>query len=544
MRAVRVLLGILAVLVSLPLLLGGIALWAVMQHRAPDGSFTAPLTPTHVDGYAMVVPDIDALLRREAPFARTGQTTLRVTASTPGGPAFIGLAPADQVRAYLHGSAYANVTRVRLARGGLPVNTRTVPGGHPLAAGPLKQAFWLSSSTSGSLFWSPTAIRDKHLSLVVMSPDGTAPVEVTAAAAMSPQWLDPTTWGALVLGTVAFLVGMVLLFWPHQRREYVYLVEPGRLPPGASWPVADPLERYEAPLMVAPLGEENHSVVRPPAAPDFVMPPFLGGPALLPIAPPDPSTLDPALVEALTSPTTIGHRIADATDPSMPATAPSVPTVGTPGMSLGHAAPEPPAGVPAPGAGPARMVGQTAGWPRPVGQPAIVARDAGSEAVPPVPPAWSAPGADLWRMEHSHEAGAPVEPSPSRTPRHDRATYDRNTPPRGSAYGEPGSPGDEVFPSAPRDRAATPAQMPHQTSPEAMTPPAGPTAATPAGSQSTPADTQEQVHQVAPTHITPASAAPTQKHPEMADPGVAADAGSPDAGDARAKPASGEPKSQ
>jgi len=87
MRVLRVLLGVVAILVALPLLLGGVVLWAAMQHRADDGSFTAPLAPVHAAGYAVVVPDVDALLRREAPFVRGGQTTLRFTARAGGGPA-------------------------------------------------------------------------------------------------------------------------------------------------------------------------------------------------------------------------------------------------------------------------------------------------------------------------------------------------------------------------------------------------------------------------------------------------------------------------
>jgi hypothetical protein len=47
---------------------------------------------------------------------------------------------------------------------------------------------------------------------------------------MLPRWLDPTTYGLLILGTVAFLIGMVLLFWPRRHREIVYVVEPSQVP--------------------------------------------------------------------------------------------------------------------------------------------------------------------------------------------------------------------------------------------------------------------------------------------------------------------------
>ncbi|OLB77434.1 MAG: hypothetical protein AUI14_15935 [Actinobacteria bacterium 13_2_20CM_2_71_6] len=226
----RVLLGVVAILVALPLLLGGVALWAAMQHRADDGSFTASLAPMHTSGYAVVVPDVDTLLRREAPFVRGGQTTLRFTARTGSGAAFIGLAPRAAVERYLTGVSYAAVSQIRLARGGLPVNLTPVPGSFAPPSPPVDQTFWLVSSTSGTLFWSPSDLRGDQLALVVMNPSGAQAGEVSASAAMMPRWLDPTTWGLLILGTVAFLIGMVLLFWPRRQREIVYVVEPSQVP--------------------------------------------------------------------------------------------------------------------------------------------------------------------------------------------------------------------------------------------------------------------------------------------------------------------------
>ena len=84
--------------------------------------------------------------------------------------------------------------------------------------------------TTGTLFWSPSDLRGEQLALVVMTPSGQRVDEVTASAAMTPRWLDPTTYGLLILGTVAFLIGMVLLFWPRRQREIVYVVEPSQVP--------------------------------------------------------------------------------------------------------------------------------------------------------------------------------------------------------------------------------------------------------------------------------------------------------------------------
>jgi hypothetical protein len=230
MRVLRVLLGVVAIVVAVPLLLGAGAVWTATQHRAADGSFTAPLAPLRTDGYALVVPDVDGLLRRAAPFTRTAQTTVRFAARTPAGPAFVGLAPRAAVEHYLAGVPYSAMTEVRLARGGLPVTLAPVAGDGSPPPPPVDQTFWVAASTLGALSWSPSAVRAEHLALVVMAPDGSAPVEVAASAAMLPGWLDPAEWALLILGTLAFLAGLVLLLRPRRRREVVYVVEPSQVP--------------------------------------------------------------------------------------------------------------------------------------------------------------------------------------------------------------------------------------------------------------------------------------------------------------------------
>jgi hypothetical protein len=230
MRVLRVLLGVVAIVVAVPLLLGGVAVRTAMQHRAQDGWFTAPLSSMRTDGYAVVVPDVDGLLRREAPFTQAVQTSVRLAARTPAGPAFVGLAPRAAVEHYLAGVPYAAMTEVGLARGGLPVTLAPVTGDGNPPPPPVDQTFWLAASTSGTLSWSPSTVGGDQLALVVMAPDGTAPVEVAATAAMLPRWLDPAELGLLILGTVTFLAGLLLLLRPRRRREVVYVVEPSQVP--------------------------------------------------------------------------------------------------------------------------------------------------------------------------------------------------------------------------------------------------------------------------------------------------------------------------
>jgi hypothetical protein len=280
MRVVRTILGILLLTVGLPLLLVGGALWMAMQHRDAGGAFSGDIEDIRTQGYAVVVPDVDTLLRRQAPFARGEQTRLRLTAHTDAAPAFIGMAPPAEAARFLAGVSHTRIEEVRLARGDLPVHAVPVAGDAEPASAPRGQRFWVRSGT-GSLEWSPAATRGERLALVVMSADGQPPRIVTATAEVRAGWLDSSTWGLLVLGSVLLLLGIVFLAWPTRSREVVYVVDPSQVPEiAARLGVPLPSPGAGAGGRPATLAESGGSgwpgaasPVAPPVAPRLAWPP-------------------------------------------------------------------------------------------------------------------------------------------------------------------------------------------------------------------------------------------------------------------------------
>ncbi|WP_408630969.1 hypothetical protein [Micromonospora inositola] len=216
---------------GIPVLMAGGGLWTIGRHADPDGGFGARFETARTPGQAIVVTDVDALLRAEAPFARTGQARLRLTARTPDGPAFLGLAPSDQVRRWLDPVPHATVRRVALARGPLPV--RLDPAG-PAAAGtaaavPLGQDFWVREGI-GALEWNPGELAGRSLSLVVMRPDGRADLAVDLRAELRAGWLQGAAWGLLAGGILLVMLAVALLLRPVRPREVVFVVEPDQVP--------------------------------------------------------------------------------------------------------------------------------------------------------------------------------------------------------------------------------------------------------------------------------------------------------------------------
>ena len=86
MRFVRMIAGVLLLVVGIPALFAGGGLWLVTRHADPGGAFAARFETVRTPGHAVVVTDVDGLLRQEAPFARTAQTRLRLDARTRGRP--------------------------------------------------------------------------------------------------------------------------------------------------------------------------------------------------------------------------------------------------------------------------------------------------------------------------------------------------------------------------------------------------------------------------------------------------------------------------
>ncbi|SCE67944.1 hypothetical protein [Micromonospora mirobrigensis] len=234
MRFVRALAGLLLLIIGIPALLAGGTLAVVARHADPGGSFGARFEQVHTDGQAVVVPDLDALLHTEAPFARTDRSRVRLTAGTADGPAFLGLAPTEEVRRWLGPVPHATITRVTPARGPLPVRLAPAgpPMGAPSAAGagtPVSSTIWVREGI-GALEWSPADLAGPPLSLVVMRPDGRADLTLDLRAELRAGWFGPVTYGLLGVGILLVAIAALVLLRPIRPREVIFVVEPDQVP--------------------------------------------------------------------------------------------------------------------------------------------------------------------------------------------------------------------------------------------------------------------------------------------------------------------------
>lgn len=231
MRFARALAGMLLLVIGIPALVAGGALWIVARQADPDGGFRARLEPVTTPGHAVVVTDLPDLLRRDAPFVHAGTNRLRLTARTAEGPAFLGLAPTAEVDRWLGDAPRAALTRIVVARGALPARVAPVGRADPVepAPGPVGRPFWVHEGI-GVLEWTPAELDDQPLSLVLMRPDGRADLTLDVRAELRPAWLTPARWALPAGGALLVALALVLLLRPPRPREVVFVVEPDQVP--------------------------------------------------------------------------------------------------------------------------------------------------------------------------------------------------------------------------------------------------------------------------------------------------------------------------
>ncbi|WP_203715449.1 hypothetical protein [Asanoa siamensis] len=254
MRVVRTVAGLVLLTIGLPVLLVGGSLWTLMQHRDAGGAFSGTLEPVSTPGQAIVVTDVDKLLREDAAFVRAGDTRMRLTGASD---VFFGLGPADAVREYLSGSAWTRVDAVTVARGDLPVRSTPIGGEGvygPAASGvaPGSQSFWVRQG-SGTLEWTANEVDGRELSLVVMHVDASPALTVTVRAAASPGWLPPTSWILLAAGVLLIAGGITALAWPTRPRDVVFVVDPSQVPQVSARLGAATLDDREGPAGPPPV---------------------------------------------------------------------------------------------------------------------------------------------------------------------------------------------------------------------------------------------------------------------------------------------------
>ncbi len=211
-RIVMLVIGALCAMVGLGLLAGaGVTGWANYQQR--DGRyFVTPSEQFSGDSYALTTPRLDIMSRGGLPDGGPahlpGSLLLRGSSTEPGKQIFIGIAPRDDVAAYLAGVRHTEIVDVRFD----PFRAlyREVAGANS-PSNPVQQNFWAATATGPGLQELTWDVRPGAWAVVVMNADASDPVSVNLQAGARSDLLWPVFIGLLIGGLVMLMIGVPLV---------------------------------------------------------------------------------------------------------------------------------------------------------------------------------------------------------------------------------------------------------------------------------------------------------------------------------------------
>jgi len=195
--------GVLASLSMLVLAVGVGFAW-LGDKKDADGYYTTSSERFSTGTHALASENLDI---DGVPGNHFGNVSLNVR-SNHGTPVFVGIAPSQDVDAYLSATAHATLTDFDVDP--FAAEYRTTGGGQRPAA-PATETFWAAKAQgtgTQKLTWD---VKDGDWSVVVMNADGSASVDANISAGADLPIVDDVRDAALIAGIVLFVGGGGLL---------------------------------------------------------------------------------------------------------------------------------------------------------------------------------------------------------------------------------------------------------------------------------------------------------------------------------------------
>ena len=273
-----IVLGIIALVLCVPLLIGGIALAVIF---GTDGTYTTGNERISTDTRALVsaVADISS----DSPVDRdlAGVRLLLDLTSTSEKPLFVGVGRAGDVSRYLDNVNIERIDNFELS----PFRYSSTPlPGTAVPEPPAEQTFWVARSVGTgeqSLSW---RLRTGTYQVVVMNADGSAGVNVTGSIGIKIPWIFWVALGLLIVGVILLVGGVLLVVFGAKRRRV-------KGPPGQ---LGQPVQPGQAPYGTVPVGyspvpgQGFPPPATPGASPPWAPPPGSGVAPGQPLPPPAP----------------------------------------------------------------------------------------------------------------------------------------------------------------------------------------------------------------------------------------------------------------
>jgi hypothetical protein len=215
-RIVLLIFGILFVIVSFGLMVGGGVILAVdNSFRDEQGYYTTGSVSlgSNTSASAIVTRSADINLEPSWFTKRDNPITIRVEGSTEDSAKqiFIGIARQSDLNNYLSGANYDEISDFTFR----PFHTQYIQhSGTAKPASPATQTFWVASATGSGTQTMQWNVTSGTYSLVLMNADGSAPVDTQVSFAIKvPEIVHAAGLGLLIGGIVILVAGGVMIFF-------------------------------------------------------------------------------------------------------------------------------------------------------------------------------------------------------------------------------------------------------------------------------------------------------------------------------------------
>ena len=223
-RVVLLVCGIIVVLISLlVLVVGGGLVFVDRAITTSGGFFMTKNIRIQQDSHAIVTEPARLELGEADRWSRAMlgddlsnlvKIRIRATNTDPEKGVFIGIGPSSKIESYLQNVAYDEITDMHFQH---PRLVYTKHQGENPPAPPTEQPFWTASAHGKGIQLLTWGIAPGTYTVVVMNEDGSAGIDVNAAAGARVPSVYGFAVGALVLGFVILAVGILMIYLAVRR---------------------------------------------------------------------------------------------------------------------------------------------------------------------------------------------------------------------------------------------------------------------------------------------------------------------------------------
>ncbi len=232
-RIILLVFGIIGLLISIGLLVGGVAILGVDNTiKDSEGFYTTKTVQIEKGSHAIVTGptdiDIEAGWDWGWGWDLGDLATFKVEGSNndPSNQLFIGVARESDLDSYLSGVEYDEITRFHIYP--YSVDYQNHPGSIVPGA-PTSQTFWTESTYGAGTQILEWELEPGSYSLVLMNSDGSAGVDINIELGAKVPWLLGVGIGFLAGGVVALVTSSIMVFFAVRRPKTIPPESPEKL---------------------------------------------------------------------------------------------------------------------------------------------------------------------------------------------------------------------------------------------------------------------------------------------------------------------------